>query len=145
MNRSDLDLHADACVVGKDALLFQYFDRKVTVSGYDPDGEKISMVVVPAVLGCVIPETGNNVILIVNQGIYPPRLEHNVLSTIQMRLHDVVVKETPKCRYLEATDISHTISVRGDHVDDVLIIPLDLNRVVSCFPTFKPTQEEFDT
>jgi hypothetical protein len=30
-------------------------------------------------------------------------------------------------------------------VDDVLIIPLDLFGVVSCFPTFKPSQEEFDT
>jgi hypothetical protein len=26
-----------------------------------------------------------------------------------------------------------------------LVIPLELNDVVSCFPTFKPSQEEFDT
>jgi hypothetical protein len=30
-------------------------------------------------------------------------------------------------------------------VDDVLIIPLDLHGVVSYFPTFKPSQEEFET
>jgi hypothetical protein len=30
-------------------------------------------------------------------------------------------------------------------VDDVLVIPLDLHGVVSCFETFKSTQEEFDT
>jgi hypothetical protein len=30
-------------------------------------------------------------------------------------------------------------------VDDVLVIPLDLFGVVSCFPTFKPSQEEFET
>jgi hypothetical protein len=35
--------------------------------------------------------------------------------------------------------------VRGDNVDDVLVIPLELHGVVSCFPTFKPTQEEFET
>jgi hypothetical protein len=29
-------------------------------------------------------------------------------------------------------------------VDDVLVIPLDLFGVVSCFPTFKPSQEEFE-
>jgi hypothetical protein len=40
--------------------------------------------------------------------------------------------------------LSHTISVRGDEVDDVLVIP-DLIGVVSCFPTFKPSQEDFDT
>jgi hypothetical protein len=46
---------------------------------------------------------------------------------------------------LEPTSLSHTISVRGDEVDDVLVIPLDLFGVVSCFPTFKPSQEEFET
>jgi hypothetical protein len=30
-------------------------------------------------------------------------------------------------------------------VDDVLVIPLELHVVVSCFPTFKPTQVEFET
>jgi hypothetical protein len=35
--------------------------------------------------------------------------------------------------------------VRGDNVDDVLVIPLELHGVVSCFPTFKPTQLEFET
>jgi hypothetical protein len=30
-------------------------------------------------------------------------------------------------------------------VDDVLVIPLDLFGVVSRFPTFKPSQEEFET
>jgi hypothetical protein len=64
---------------------------------------------------------------------------------MQMRLHDVVVNEIPKFQSLEPTDLSHTISVSGDGVDDVLIIPLDLNGVVYCFPTCKPTQEEFDT
>jgi hypothetical protein len=62
-----------------------------------------------------------------------------------MRLHDVVVNETPKFQSLEPMSLSHTISVRGYEVDDVLVIPLDLFGVVSCFPTFKPSQEEFDT
>jgi hypothetical protein len=35
--------------------------------------------------------------------------------------------------------------VRGDNVEDVLLIPLELHGVVSCFPTFKPTQLEFET
>jgi hypothetical protein len=35
--------------------------------------------------------------------------------------------------------------VRGGSVEDVLLIPLELHGVVSCFPTFKPTQLEFET
>jgi hypothetical protein len=93
----------------------------------------------------VIPQSGKTVILIVHHGISITHLEHNLLSTIQMRLHDVVVHKSQKCQGLEPTNLSHNISVRGDNVDDVLIIPMDLHAVVSCFPTFKLTQEKIDT
>jgi hypothetical protein len=35
--------------------------------------------------------------------------------------------------------------VRGDNVEDILVIPLERHGVVSCFPTFKHTQLEFET
>jgi hypothetical protein len=72
-------------------------------------------------------------------------LSHNLLSTMQIRLHDVIVNETPKFQSLNPTKLSHSISVRGDNVEDVLLIPLELHGVVSCFPTFKPKQLEFET
>jgi hypothetical protein len=50
-----------------------------------------------------------------------------------------------KIKCLKPTDHSHSISVRGDDVEDVLVIPLNLHGIVSCFPTFKPSQEEFET
>jgi hypothetical protein len=68
-----------------------------------------------------------------------------MLSTMHMRLHDVIVNGTPKFQSLNPRKLSHSIIVRGDHVEDVLIIPLELHGVVSCFPTFKPTQLEFET
>jgi hypothetical protein len=46
---------------------------------------------------------------------------------------------------LNPTKLSHSISVRGDNVEDVLLIPLELHGVVSFFPTFKPTQLAFET
>jgi hypothetical protein len=66
-------------------------------------------------------------LLIVHQSIFSPTLGHNLLSTMQMRLHDVVLNETPTCQCLEPTSLSHSISVRGDNVDEVLVIPLDLH------------------
>jgi hypothetical protein len=95
-------------------------------------------------MGYIIPESGQTVLLIAHQSIFSPSLNHNLLST-QMRLHDVIVNETPKFQYLNPTKLSHSISVRGDNVEDVLLIPLELHGVVSCFPTFKPTQLEFET
>jgi hypothetical protein len=56
----------------------------------------------------------------------------------------VVVKKTPKFQCLKPTNLSHSISVRGENVDEVLVIPLDLHGWLSCFPTFKPSQEEFE-
>jgi hypothetical protein len=64
---------------------------------------------------------------------------------MQMRLHDVIVNETPKFQSLNPTKLSHSISVRGYTVEDVLLTPLELHGVVSCFPTHKPTQLEFET
>jgi hypothetical protein len=64
---------------------------------------------------------------------------------MQMRLNDVIVNETPKFQSLNSTNLSHSISVRGDNVDELLVIPLELHWVVSCFPTFKHTQVEFET
>jgi hypothetical protein len=82
VNISDLDSHADESVVGREALLFNNFERELTVSGYDPAGETKSMGVVSAAMGYVIPQTGKTVILIIRQGIYLPHLEHNLLSTM---------------------------------------------------------------
>jgi hypothetical protein len=64
---------------------------------------------------------------------------------MQMRLYDVVVNETPKFQFFNPTELSYTISMRGGDVEEVLVIPLELSSVLSCFPTFKPSEEEFDT
>jgi hypothetical protein len=55
------------------------------------------------------------------------------------------VNETPKFKSLNPTKLSHSISVRGDNVEDVLVIPLEIHGVVSCFPNFKSTELEFET
>jgi hypothetical protein len=145
VNRSDLDSHVDCCVCGKEVLVFNDFDREVTVAGWNPEGETQSLSIVSTAMGYTIPESGKTVLLIAQQSIFSPSLSHNLLSTMQMRLHDVIVNETPKFQSLNPTKLSHPISVRGDHVEDVLRIPLELHGVVSFFPTFKPTQLEFET
>jgi hypothetical protein len=126
-------------------LVFNDFDREVTFTGWDPEGEIKSLRVISEALGYTIPETGKNIPVIVHQSNFSVTLSHNFLSTMQMRLHDVVVNEIPTFQCLKPTNLSHSISVRGDNVDSVLVIPLDLHGVVSCFPTFKPSQEEFET
>jgi hypothetical protein len=144
-NRSYLDSHADCCVFGKEVLVLNDFDREITFTGWDLEVETQSLRIVSSALGYTIPELGKDVLLIFHQSILSPTLNFNFLSTMQLRLHDVIVKETPKFQSLNPTNLLHSISVIGDHVDDVLVIPLDLHGVVSCFPTFKPSQQEFET
>jgi hypothetical protein len=36
--RSDIDLHADASVVGMEVITFQDFEHPVNISGYNPKG-----------------------------------------------------------------------------------------------------------
>jgi hypothetical protein len=102
-NRSDLDSHADCCVCGKEVLVFNYFDREVTVTGWYSEGETQSLQIVSEALGYTIRESGNNVLFIVHQSIFSPNLNHNCLGTMQLRLHDVVVNETPKFKCLKTT------------------------------------------
>jgi hypothetical protein len=124
VNRSDLDSHADCCVCGKEVLVFNDFDREFTVSGWDPAGETQSLSIVSAAMGDIIRESGQTVLLIAHQSISSPSLSHNLLSTMQMRFHDVIVNETLKFQSLNPTKLSHSISARGDNVEDVLLIPL---------------------
>jgi transcription initiation factor TFIIIB Brf1 subunit/transcription initiation factor TFIIB len=145
VNRSDLDSHADWCVCGKEVLVLNNFDREVTVAGWDPEGETQPLSSVSAEMGYTVPESGKTVLLIADQSIFSPSLSHNLLSTMQMRLYDVIVNETPKFQHFNPTILSHSISVRGDNIEDDLLIPLELHGVVSWFPTFKPTQLEFET
>jgi hypothetical protein len=85
------------------------------------------------------------VILIVHHAINFPHLTHNLLNPMKMRLNDVVVNETPKIQCANPINLSHTITVKGEDLNDDLVITLDLRGVVSCFTTRNTTQEEFDT
>jgi hypothetical protein len=99
INRSDHDSHADSSVVGKETLFFNDFNREVTTSGCDTYVETKSLQIVSAALGCVIPQTGKTVLLGIHQGIHLPHLEHSLLSTMQIGLHNAIVNETPKLHF----------------------------------------------
>jgi hypothetical protein len=73
------------------------------------------------------------VLLIIHQSIFSPTPSQNLLRRMNMRLHDMVVNETLKIQCLKPTYLSHSISMRGDNVEDVLVIPLDFHDIVSFF------------
>jgi hypothetical protein len=125
-----------------EVITFQEFECPVNGSGYDPKGPVVmALKTVSAGMAYDVPGSGKFVILIVHQEINLPHLTHNLLNPMQMRLNDVVVNETPKFQCANPTNLSHTITVKVENMNDEMIIPLDLRGVVSCFTTRKPTQE----
>ena len=66
--QSELDSHADTCVVGNNALVFQDFDRPVDVIGYDKElGVAENCRTVGAAVAYDDPGTGQTIILVINQ------------------------------------------------------------------------------
>ena len=142
--RTEMDSHADTCVLGRNALITHDFERPVHVTGYDKaDGSK-TYKTVSGVVGYKHPITGKNYYLHVHQAIYMPQLKHNLLCPMQLRLNDVEIDEVPKFLAEDPTERTHAISIPIDN-DDSLVIPLSLDGVTSYFPTFKPAAEEFES
>jgi hypothetical protein len=144
MNRLDLDFHADCSVAGLESLVFLDWDRTVVVSSYDTAGNPKTLTTVSAALEYDLPESGRTVCLILYQAIYLPTLQHNLLCPMQMRLHGVVVNETPRFQCEIIIESSHSVVVQGVSGDETITIPLFLKGVTSCMTTRKPTKFEFE-
>ena len=81
----ELDLHADTCCVGKEALVIYDYDRPVTVSGYDPQLGSRDFKKVSTVLEYTHPLTGQIYNLVIHQAIQILNLEHHLLCPMQSK------------------------------------------------------------
>ena len=124
--RTELDSHADTCVLGRNALITHDYERPVHVTGYDKaDGTK-KYRTVSGVIGYQDPKTGRNHYLHVHQGIHMPQLTHNLLCPMQLRLNDILVDKEPKFLADGPTEKTHAIEIPIDE-DDSLVISLSLD------------------
>ena len=139
----ELDSHADTCVVGKNSLVLEDYDRPVKVTGYDTTKKSQTYRTVSAAVAYDDPATGDTSMLVINQAIHMPQLEHNLLCPMQMRQNDVEVDEKPKYLTEAPTEKSHAVVVTNDN--SRLVIPLQLRGVSSYFDSRKPTAQEYET
>ena len=144
--RSELDSHADTCVVGNNALVFQDFDRPVDVIGYDKQlGVAENCRTVGAAVAYDDPGTGQIIILVINQATYMPQLETNLLNPMQLRMSGVKVSEEAKFLAESPSEETHALVVPDEAGTESYLIPLALHGVISYFPTYKPTKEQFES
>ena len=74
----ELDLHADTCVLGRDALILLDYDRPVQVVGYDPALGAKTCRTMSGVVAYDDPDTGEVYHLIINQAIHIPHLDRHL-------------------------------------------------------------------
>ena len=145
-SQTDLDSHADQCAVGSNSLIVHDYEKPINVSGYNPSGPGgVNLKTLSAALAYDDPISGETTILLVHQAIYIPAISHNLLSTMQVRLNDVIVNDTPRFLTDTVTDHTHSLLIPTETDDSPYVIPLSLQGVTSYFPTRKPTIEEFES
>ena len=71
--------------------------------------------------------------------------QSNIKETMQVRLNDVIVNDTPHFLTDTVTDHTHSLVIPMETDDLPYVIPLSLLGVTSYFPTRKPTIEEFES
>jgi Reverse transcriptase (RNA-dependent DNA polymerase) len=147
--RTELDSHADTCVVGDDTALITFdFNRPVRVHGYDDQVRRTPCRTVTAVVAYDDPATGEVYMLHFHQAILVPLMTTNLLCPNQLRHIGIRVNDEPKHLLNSATDTHHAITVppKADpDGHDGMIIPLSLRGVFSGFETRKPTISEYES
>jgi hypothetical protein len=143
-SNSELDSHADTCVVGKNAIIIHDFERPVNVTGYDQSVATTKARTVTAAVAYDEPDTGRVLIFIIHQAIEIPGMSNNLLCPMQLRLNDVIVSEVPKFLTTNPTEETHTIQVQERDSLEMTMIRLSLKGVTSYFPTRKPTISEYE-
>ena len=108
--RCELDSHEDTCVVGTNtALIIADYERPVHVRGYSPKvGEVTECKTVSTVLQYTH-HNGVNYMLIINQAIYIPDMEVNLICPMQLPDNDVQVNDLPKSMQCNPMVNSHPI------------------------------------
>ena len=73
---TELDSHADTCVVGKNALITHSYGRTVMVTGYNPSlGQVTNLDIVSAQMAHELPNSNDVVLLNINQCVHVPTME----------------------------------------------------------------------
>ena len=144
--RSEIDNHADTCVVGtKTDLLIHDYDRPIQVHGYDEGvGEMEAFRTFNAVIAYDHLESGYTYMLVIHQAILIPQMENNLLCPLHMRDNDVRLNDRSNFMVPTTTYNHYVIVIRGiDQDQQPINIPLSTKGVISYF-FHKTTREEYE-
>ena len=90
-------------------------------------------------------DTGDHLILMINQAVLVPEMDHCLLCPMQCWINGVEINEVPRFLSQDPTTSTHSIRI-ANPTDEVHLytIPLQLEGVVSYFEFPLPTSAEFE-
>jgi hypothetical protein len=103
--QTELDSHADTCVLGKNAWIIVDHECPVSVSGYNKSMSPVEHKTVSGVIGYVHPSDGKHYYFVIHQAIHIPSLQHNLLCPMQLRVNNIIVNEQPKFMTVDPDDL----------------------------------------
>ena len=109
-SRTDLDSHANMPVVGSGALVLVEHNRTCEVSPYSPDYEPMKVPVVDAAVRYDCPFDGRVYILLIQNALYVPSMDYNLLPPFMMREAGLIVKDIPKIQLDDPSEEDHAIT-----------------------------------
>lgn len=140
---ADLGSHADQCVLGSKTLAINNFEKPANVVGCNPRGPMMtSLCVISRALACNCPDADATFILIAHQATHNPKLDHNLLTPLQLGLNDVIVNDVPKLMTEAPAEMGHMIAISDPEMGEQLTTPLMTRGVTSTLPTWKPMLDE---
>jgi hypothetical protein len=107
-SRTDLDSHANMPVVGSGAQVLVDRIRTCEVSPYSPDYEPMEVPLVDAAVR--YDRNGKVYILLIQNALYVPSLDHNLLPPFMMREAGVIVKDAPKIQLEDPSNEDHALT-----------------------------------
>ena len=132
---TEMDSHADTIVAGRNTLLLSYTDRVCEVSPYSDEYQPIKDVPVVSAATGYTSACGENFILILNEALWMPNLNHSLINPNQLRHHGVEVQDNPYAME-PMTIISH---------EHDFCACLESNGSTIFIKTWTPTQEDLES
>ena len=137
--RTELDLHANMAVLGRNCFIFEWSGKTCSVQPFTSDlGTVQDVPIVDAAVAYDCPLSHQSYILLIRNALYLPSLIHNLIPPFLIREGGAVVNDTAKIHCTGPSKYDHAISFP----DRDLIIPLHLHGIFSFFHTRKPHDEQ---
>ena len=141
MTRTDLDLHADSAVVGKNDLILETHETSVKVNGFTPSFGTKTVPVVNAAVAYDDVMNSRVVILLIYNALYISEISQNLIPPFAMRLSQLDVNKMPKFMADRPTIKHYSVYCKKNEFR----IPLSLHGIISYMPTRFPSNDEYQS